>query len=54
MSANFLIIGCGAREISIFRNLKKNVQKIKYFFMFLMNIRMFMENQMVIKFLQVH
>lgn len=32
MSANFLIIGCGAREISIFRNLKKNVQNKIFFY----------------------
>ena len=32
MSANFLIIGCGAREISIFRNLKKK-KKNKIFFL---------------------
>lgn len=32
MSANFLIIGCGAREISIFRNLKKNKNNKIFFY----------------------
>ena len=32
MSANILIIGCGAREISIFRNLKKNIDNKIYFY----------------------
>ena len=32
MSVNILIIGCGAREISIFRNLKTNVDNKVYFY----------------------
>ena len=32
MSANFLIVGCGAREIAIFRNLKKNSGNRIYFY----------------------